>query len=124
MGNENGTTYSEIKPIDWEVREQPLSSNVPVFGPLIAWIRNLVNSISTKWYLRSILQQQNELNHRLIEQAAQLQLQLSEQDREISVLISDLTEMTNQLTQMNKALAALETKTSADGSAESGREIG
>jgi GT2 family glycosyltransferase len=44
------------------LREQPFSSQVPIVGPLIARLRAAWNSVSTKWYVRPLLQQQNEFN--------------------------------------------------------------
>jgi hypothetical protein len=46
----------------WMVREVPFASNVPVFGPAIIAVRNAWNWMSTKWYVRPILQQQVGFN--------------------------------------------------------------
>jgi hypothetical protein len=46
----------------YEVKEQPFRSDVPVFGRAIVALRNLWNSVSTRWYVLPILQQQNEFN--------------------------------------------------------------
>ncbi len=110
MASDDSSSISETQPANWEVHDKPLSSDFPVIGPLVAWFRNSVNSISTKWYMRSILQQQNQLNRRLSEQTAQLQLQLSDQDHELSIMAHDMAEITNQLIQMNQMLIAIETK--------------
>ena len=106
----DSSSISEIQPSNWEVHDKPLSSDFPVIGPLVAWLRNSVNSISTKWYMQSILQQQNQLNRRLSEQSVQLQLQLSDQDHELSIMAHDMAEITNQLIQMNQMLIAIEAK--------------
>lgn len=42
--------------------EQPFRSRVPVLGPVIAAVRSLWNAISTKWYVRPLLQQQSAFN--------------------------------------------------------------
>ena len=110
MASDDSSSLFETQPTNWEVHEKPLSSDFPVIGPLVAWFRNSVNSISTKWYMQSILQQQNQLNRRLSEQTAQLQLQLSDQDHELSIMAHDMAEITNQLIQMNQMLIAIETK--------------
>jgi len=39
-----------------------------VVGPLIARLRAAWNSVSTKWYVRSLLQQQNEFNELTVNQ--------------------------------------------------------
>ena len=41
----------------WIVREVPFASNMPVFGPVIVAVRRAWNWMSTKWYVRPILQQ-------------------------------------------------------------------
>jgi len=110
MVSNDSFSTSEIQPINWEVHDKPLSSDLPVIGPLVAWFRNSVNSIATKWYMQSILQQQNQLNRRLSEQTAQLQLQLSDQDHELSIMAHDMAEITNQLIQMNQLVIAIEAK--------------
>jgi hypothetical protein len=46
----------------WAVRESSFVSHVPIAGPLIAGIRTAWNSVSTKWYVRPIVQQQVEFN--------------------------------------------------------------
>lgn len=50
----------------WAVQERPFISSVPVVGSLIAWFRTVWNSVSTKWFVRGILQQQNEVNYALV----------------------------------------------------------
>ena len=50
------------------LQEQPFVSHVPVVGPLIARLRAAWNSVSTKWYVRSLLQQQNEFNELTVNQ--------------------------------------------------------
>jgi septal ring factor EnvC (AmiA/AmiB activator) len=110
MASDESSSISESQPTNWEVHDKSLTSDFPLIGPLVAWFRNSVNSISTKWYMRSILDQQNQLNRRLSEQAAQLQLQLSDQDHELSIMAHDMAEITNQLIQMNQMLSAIETK--------------
>lgn len=46
----------------WKVREQPFASHVPLAGPLVAAFRSAWNSISTRWYVQPMLQQQVEFN--------------------------------------------------------------
>jgi len=50
------------------LQEQPFVSHAPVIGPLIARLRAAWNSVSTKWYVRSLLQQQNEFNELTVNQ--------------------------------------------------------
>jgi len=44
------------------LREHPFHSNVPLLGPLIAWFRECWNSVSTRWYVRALIEQQNAFN--------------------------------------------------------------
>ena len=48
------------------VRGRPFRSDVPLVGPLIAWIRQRWNRVSTEWYVQGILQQQNQFNEDLL----------------------------------------------------------
>jgi O-antigen chain-terminating methyltransferase len=50
-------TLSELES-HWMIREQPFVSHVPVLGALIVAVRSLWNWMSTKWYVRPLLQQQ------------------------------------------------------------------
>jgi O-antigen biosynthesis protein len=50
----------------WNVSEQPFTSHVPVIGRLITAVRTVWNNVSTKWYVRSVVQQQNEFNYLLV----------------------------------------------------------
>jgi hypothetical protein len=72
------------------LQEQPFVSRVPIFGPLIARLRAAWNSISTKWYVRPLLQQQNEFNELaaavLAAQDATLRSQATRLDKEAARL--------------------------------------
>jgi O-antigen biosynthesis protein len=46
----------------WLVREQPFVSRLPLLGPLVVAVRSACNSISTRWYVQPLLQQQVEFN--------------------------------------------------------------
>ncbi|MBN2006002.1 MAG: hypothetical protein JXA21_21770 [Anaerolineae bacterium] len=54
-------TLAELN-VRWAVREVPFASGVPVLGGLIVALRNFWNWMSTKWYVRGLLQQQVEFN--------------------------------------------------------------
>lgn len=47
---------------------RPLTSNMPVIGGLIAWFRNAWNSVSTRWYIAPLIQQQNEFNQGVVDE--------------------------------------------------------
>ncbi len=44
------------------LKEHTFTSHVPLIGPLIAWFRATWNSVSTRWYVQPMLQQQGEFN--------------------------------------------------------------
>jgi GT2 family glycosyltransferase len=50
----------------WQVTERPFTSSVPLFGPLIARLRNMWNNVAARWYVRGLLVQQLEINRRLV----------------------------------------------------------
>jgi hypothetical protein len=118
------------------LHEYRFRSQVPFIGPLIARLRELWNGVSTRWYVRPIIQQQSEFNRQLVAlltaQAADLRditLRLAkdeehlgdcetrlghydgwliEQDREQSAAIGDLSDTALRLVQANRRLAELE----------------
>jgi hypothetical protein len=94
----------------WEVREQPFVSRLPVIGRLIALFRESWNRVSTKWYVRPLLQQQNEFNYLASQQIHTQEAWLSEQDQQQSHLTRDLAEATAQLIQMNQLLHSIEAR--------------
>ena len=52
--------------LPWQVEERPFTSPTPLIGPLIARLRTLWNNIATKWYVRPLIQQQNEINWHIV----------------------------------------------------------
>ncbi len=72
------------RPAEWQVRERPFVSQAPIAGPLIARFREAWNSVSTKWYVRPIVEQQNEINRRLV-------AEIQRQQAEIEWLRQELT---------------------------------
>ena len=110
------------------LREHPFHSNVQLLGPLIAWFRECWNSVSTRWYVRALIEQQNAFNaavvahlrtyeDRLLNLQAQIDVLkqttdsegwLIQQDRQQTALIHDLAELTTQLALKSRALSDLE----------------
>lgn len=98
---------------DWfydkaEIQEQPFRSPTRGIGPLIVAFRSLWNSISTKWYVRPLLQQQNGFNRLLVERLHDHDMRLVEQDREQTALSHDMAELAAQLRQTNRLLASID----------------
>ena len=114
-----------------QVAAKPFTSAVPIVGPLIVWFRTAWNSISTRWYVAPLLQQQNSFNalvvselHRLateqqrirMEQEAQLdELQqvakeisdrLNVSDRDAATLAYDLGKLTYAVLSLEEKLTA------------------
>jgi hypothetical protein len=50
--------------------EQPFRSRLPLIGPLISWLRTRWNNVSTTWYVRPLVAQQNRFNGDLVEHLA------------------------------------------------------
>ncbi|MFN2303460.1 MAG: hypothetical protein ACK2TV_06980, partial [Anaerolineales bacterium] len=80
---------------DWLIEkgivvERPFSSKVPLFGPLIVWFRMMWNSVATKWYVRPMLDQQNDFNRLAVESIRDIETYSYEfsldQERELSHL--------------------------------------
>ncbi|MBI1296817.1 hypothetical protein GC175_17830 [bacterium] len=46
-----------------QLTPRPFRSSTPLIGPVIAWFRTAWNSVSTRWYLEPLLQQQSEHNY-------------------------------------------------------------
>lgn len=97
---------------DWleeksQVKEQPFVSHTPVIGPLLVRFRSAWNSVAAKWYVRAIMQQQNEVNALLVSRLHDIDERLIAQDRDTTLLRHDLAEVTVQLIQTNRRLADL-----------------
>jgi len=107
----------------WHVQEQPFISHTPLIGPLIARFREAWNSVSTRWYVRLILQQQNEFNWLVVQRLQELEGfeevqslvgELDERtldnDREAMTLAREAGELTYAVVRLEKRLAELETR--------------
>lgn len=112
------TTLNQLQQ-KWQVEERPFHSPTAVIGPLIARLRAAWNSISTKWYVRPIVQQQNEFNRltvRQLEEVAErfeeLDGRLIAQDKDQSALAHDLGQLTTQLIQTNRLLKSIDERLS------------
>ncbi len=98
---------------DWleeksQVKEQPFVSETPLIGPLLVRFREAWNSVSAKWFVRAILQQQNEFNALLVSRLHDIDERLIAQDHDTTLLRHDLAEVTVQLIQTNRLLATID----------------
>ena len=101
------------------LQEYHFRSQVPLIGSLIVRFRELWNSVSTKWYVSPLIEQQSEINRQLVAELHDVNLRLAEdeerlvgwlieQDRDQSAAIGDLSETALRLIQTNRRLAELE----------------
>ena len=102
-------TDQNLENQDWlfekgKIVEQPFSSEIPIFGPLIVWFRTMWNSVAAKWYVRPMLDQQNNFNRQIVERVRDFEAYAyglsSEQDRDLSRLRHDVAALHYQLTQL------------------------
>jgi hypothetical protein len=96
----------------WELKERPFSSSVPIFGGLIVGIRRAWNSVAAKWYVRPIVEQQNQYNRLFAELIDNFNTQLVEDARESSEVSHDIAELTALMTSINSSLQSLEERLS------------
>jgi hypothetical protein len=90
-----------------QIQEQPFVSRMPVFGPLIARLRAAWNNVSTTWYVRPLIDQQNRFNAATVDHIEGFYAWLIAMDREQSGHARDLAEVTLQLVQLNRQLQEL-----------------
>lgn len=100
-----GTSLSAELDSRWLIREPEFTSQAPVIGPVIVAIRRGWNWMSTKWYVRGVLDQQIGFNSLVVqelgemrrahealsEELASLRTQCEEQQAEIAALREQLT---------------------------------
>jgi GT2 family glycosyltransferase len=98
-----------------QVQERPFVSRVPLFGPLIARFREAWNNVSTKWYIRPLLAQQNYFNHLLVRQLrdfdawqSEQQVWLLEQDSDYAHVAYDVTVLSEHAADINRRLVELD----------------
>ena len=106
------------------LQEHTFRSDAPLIGPLIAWFRDVWNSISTRWYVRPVMHQQSQFNSLLLEALRQQQRQIAELHQMISELdgrlvgadldetatVRTVAELTTRVIQLNRSLVELEAR--------------
>ncbi len=97
------------------LREHRFHSDVPLVGPLIARFREAWNDVSTRWYVRPLIEQQNALNSAMVSRLLELQAMvadteswLTQQDQQHTALTHDLAELSAQLALKSRTLSDLE----------------
>ena len=56
----------------WMLKEQPFRSSLPLVGGLVAWFRGMWNSVATKWYVRPLIEKQNAINRRFLDELEEI----------------------------------------------------
>ena len=95
------------------LEERPFTSNAPIIGALIARFRELWNNVATKWYVRPLLSQQNQINKQANNRLHHLESNFINMDREQSHLIHDISELTAQIVQTNQLLQSIDDRLAA-----------
>lgn len=124
MAAEHETGLKQNLAEKWQVQERPFTSNAPVVGSLIVRLRQFWNNLSTTWYVRPLLQQQNEFNHLLTRYLDELTAvdeelngRLSAADQDQIDLSRQLAELTYAVNRLNQRLDAVEAALNANASA-------
>jgi len=108
--------------------EAPFRSNVPLVGGVIAWFRERWNGVATRWYVRPLLQQQNEVNalwlriFRIHLEAVQAQLSMLEQDQ--LEVVEQLADLKYRLGCLEQRVARINDGGGGSASAESSEALG
>jgi GT2 family glycosyltransferase len=104
------------------ITEPTFQSDAPLVGPLIAAFRQQWNDVSTKWYVRLIMEQQQAFNALVARLLAEQSRLLAEQSRlledretqvranaqDVSLLANQLLEMQQQINELTQAVALLQ----------------
>lgn len=111
----SGSQLTDELASKWHVEERPFVSHKPFIGPLIVFIREMWNSVSTKWFVRAILQQQNEFNEAVVRAINELDMRICDNDRDSTALAVEiakvgyrLNRIENQLVVLGERLAGIE----------------
>lgn len=94
-----------------ELRQQahltprPLTSNTPVIGKAIAWFRNMWNSVSTRWYIAPLAQQQTRYNQLVVDELQTLAMRQQEL-RRLFDLVMTQQELRQLLDEISERLVA------------------
>jgi transposase len=88
----------------WKLQEPSFHSQVPFLGRLIVTFRKLWNSVSARWYVLSLLQQQNEINRRLLEEIQLLKEEIQLLKEEIQLLKGEINTAFEALSTLDEDL--------------------
>ena len=103
----SGSQLTDELASKWHVEERPFVSHKPFIGPLIAFIREMWNSVSAKWFVRAILQQQNEFNEAVVGAINELDVRICDNDRDGTALAVEIAKVGYRLNRIENQLVAL-----------------
>ncbi len=101
------TTLSELNE-RWMIREVPFRSRAPVVGPLIAGFRNAWNWVSTKWYVRAILQQIVSFNALVVRALSEANLEHQTLATEVRQLRALCEQQQTKIDELERAVERLQ----------------
>ena len=91
-----------------EVRERRATSQVPLVGPLIAWLRTQWNQAATRWYVLPLVQQQNEFNQRVVSILEDVQAHVSALEANLEAVDSDQVDLARDLAEARYRIIGLQ----------------
>jgi hypothetical protein len=103
----SGSQLTDELASKWQVVERPFVSHKPLIGPLIVFVREMWNSVSTKWFVRAILEQQNEFNQAVVRAVNELDIRICDNDRDSTALAVEIAKVGYRLNRIENQLAAL-----------------
>jgi hypothetical protein len=80
-----------------QVRERPFTSDTPVIGRFIVFVREKWNSVAAKWYVRPMVQQQNQFNATVVNVLQEMNRRLEQWEEWLIHTDQDATMMARQV---------------------------
>ena len=91
----------------WMIREQPFISKAPVIGRLIVLIRNAWNWMSTKWYVRPLIQQISNFNFTVVRAFHDVDMEQRVQAARVAEMDTLIRQQAAEIEALRLELAAL-----------------
>jgi len=88
------------------VQERPFTSQTPIVGNLLVWLRTRWLNMAARWYVRPLIQQQNQLNRQFLAHMQALDGWLITQDRDQAILQRETAVLTTQLVSLRQQMEA------------------
>lgn len=91
----------------WMIREQPFTSNTPLIGPLIVKVRDAWNWMSTKWYVRPLIQQISNFNFTVVRAFHDVDMEQRVQAARVAEMDTLIRQQAAEIEALRLELAAL-----------------